>query len=619
MEKTADHVRLVKRAQLGDKESLDRLTELAEERLRVDVFRLTLQEDLTGEVVQESLFEMLRVLKDLKEAHRFWPWLYKIALNKIRHHYRTEQRRRAVVASAAANKGSHKSSEHVMASAISKELKEIVLSAMRRLKPRHRAILTMRCYREMEYSQIGESMGCSEFAAKMLFYRAKKSLRKQLSRFGFGKGMLLPALLLFGKMTVRSEAAAQVMVSTASVKVGVAAGLAGFATSTTGIISLATVGVLAVGTTVMTSQLGHTDPWGGPASVSNSQTVGQMGALTKGLEEYWCYYPRNVNGPVMIRLLRWDSQEKRSYCQWLQNEQATYYFDKRKSTVYIKNHRMWRDDLAVWRLPTDPPELRDFLSQVEGGIDRSQYIRGDGPGLLVLSRRQENDYQSRVMHHFNTLDEQYFLYDWPTRTRRVDSRDAMHKRGWTYFRISGRITEEEVTGTGRLPFVDAARGQFGPWLKMQVGDGLKIADNGAEARVYDGTGRLAATYRGGSFFAGLGRPWMGLHTIDTVRRDAARERIWFETTRKPGQGSAEVVLTRGQAKLTYSIDMEKDIIDRIVFLTNDGRDGELRFTYLEQVDPEADEFVSPRWRSSGKPQRPSPGMLWLLKPANGEW
>jgi len=619
MEKTADHVRLVKQAQLGDKESLDRLTELAEERLRVDVFRLTLQEDLTGEVVQESLFEMLRVLKDLKEAHRFWPWLYKIALNKIRHHYRTEQRRRAVVASAAVNKGSHKSSEHVMASAISKELKEIVLSAMRRLKPRHRAILTMRCYREMEYSQIGESMGCSEFAAKMLFYRAKNSLRKQLSRFGFGKGMLLPALVLFGKMTVRSEAAAQVMVSTASVKVGVAAGLAGFATSTTGIVSLATVGVLAVGTTVMTSQPGHTYPRGGPASVSNSQTVGQMGALTKGLEEYWCYYPRNVNGPVMIRLLRWDSQEKRSYCQWLQNEQATYYFDKRKSTVYIKNHRMWRDDLAVWRLPTDPPELRDFLSRVEGGIDRSQYIRGDGPGLLVLSRRQENDYQSRVMHHFNTLDEQYFLYDWPTRTRRVDSRDAMHKRGWTYFRISGRIAEEEVTGTGRLPFVDAARGQFGPWLKMQVGDGLKIADNGAEARVYDGTGRLAATYRGGSFFAGLGRPWMGLHTIDTVRRDAARERIWFETTRKRGQGSAEVVLTRGQTKLTYTIDMEKDIIDRIVFSTNDGRDGELRFTYLEQVDPEADEFVSPRWRSSGKPQRPSPGMLWLLKPANGEW
>jgi len=177
MEKTVDHVRLVKRAKLGDKESLDRLTELAVERLRVDIFRLTLREDLAEDVVQETLFEMLRVLKDLKDAHRFWPWLYKIALNKVRQHYRVEKRRQTVTVSAAEQKDSQRSSEHVMAEAISRELRDIVLGAMRRLKPRQRAILTMRCYREMGYSQIAESMGCSEFAAKMLFYRAKKSLR----------------------------------------------------------------------------------------------------------------------------------------------------------------------------------------------------------------------------------------------------------------------------------------------------------------------------------------------------------------------------------------------------------------------------------------------------------
>ena len=217
MEKTVDYVRLVKRAQLGHKESLDKLTELAEERLRVDVFRLTLQEDLAHEIVQESLFEMFRVLNDLKDAHRFWPWLYKIAINKMRLHYRTEKRRRTVTATAVGEKVSYGGSEQAMAGAISGELKDIVLNAMRRLKPRHRTVLTMRCYREMEYSQIAESMGCSEFAAKMLFYRAKKSLRKQLSRFGFGKGLLLPALVLFGKMTAPSEAAAaEVTVTSAS-------------------------------------------------------------------------------------------------------------------------------------------------------------------------------------------------------------------------------------------------------------------------------------------------------------------------------------------------------------------------------------------------------------------
>jgi RNA polymerase sigma factor (sigma-70 family) len=614
MEKTVDHVRLVKRAQLGDKESLDRLTEVAEERLRVDVFRLVLQEELAGEIVQESLFEMLRVLKDLKDADRFWPWLYKIALNKVRLHYRAEQRRRAVTASAATEKGAQEGSEAVMAGAISEELKDIVIGAMRRLKPRYRAVLTMRCYREMEYWQIAESMGCSEFAAKMLFYRAKKSLRKQLARFGFGKGMLLAALVLFGKLTARSEAA-HLTVSAAAMKVGAAAGAAGFATSTSGIVSLATAAVLAVGAAAVTS--GPGDVSAAPGAISSAQIAEQMGGLREGVEESWSYYPQGASGPVMTRLLRWDSAEGQSYCQWLQNGQATYYYDKREDTVHIRNSRMWRENLAVWRLPTDPPELSEFLSRVEGRIDETQYIRGDGAGLLVIARRNEADNYSRVTRQFNILDEQYFLYDWPARAKRVDSRDAMHKRGWAYFVISGRIGEKEVSGVGRIPFVDSAAGRFGPWVKMEIG-AVKVGDNGVEARVYDGE-RLAASYVGGSFFAGLGRPWMGLHTVDTVRRDAALGQVWFETSLKDGEGKAEVALSAGRTKATYTIDIDKDVIERIGFLTEDGREGELRFSYVEEISPASEEFVRPSWGSSGRAQRRGPGMLWIVNLVNGKW
>ncbi len=616
MEKTVDHVRLVKRAQLGDKESLDRLTELAEERLRVDVFRLTLQEDLAQEIVQESLFEMFRVLNDLKEAHRFWPWLYKIAINKMRLHYRTEKRRRTVTASAVAEKAAYGSSEQAMAGAISKELKDIVLGAMRRLKPRHRTVLTMRCYREMEYSQIAESMGCSEFAAKMLFYRAKRSLRKQLSRFGFGKGLLLPALVLFGKMTARSEAAVHVTVSTAAMKVGVAAGVAGFATSTTGIVSLAAAGILAVGATTATLEHAGGDVRSGAGAVGSGRITEQMGALGAGNEEMWCYYPDSPKGPVMMRLLRWDSRQKGRYCKWLQNEQAMYYFDEGKDTVYIENHRVWREDLSVWRLPTDPPELSEFLSRIEGRIDGMRYVRGGGAGLLVISQGRPAGSPSRATRHFNVLDEQYFLYSWSARTKRLDNRDMMHKRGWTYFRVSGRIGDQAISGVGRLPFVDAARARYGAWLKLDVGERLKIGDNGQEARIYDGS-RLVASYAGGSFFAGLSRPWMGLHTIDTIRRDAAANRIWFETEPK-GQGDAiEVVLTRGETKLRYAVNMDKDIIERIGILGESGREGELVFSYLDEVDGIEDEFVAPRWKTLRKRHPGGPGVVWLMNLVDG--
>lgn len=61
---------------------------------------------------------------------------------------------------------------------LSADLKEFVVRSMRELPDRYREVLVMRCYEEMEYSQIAEELGCTEFAARVLFFRAKKKLAK---------------------------------------------------------------------------------------------------------------------------------------------------------------------------------------------------------------------------------------------------------------------------------------------------------------------------------------------------------------------------------------------------------------------------------------------------------
>ena len=194
----------------------------------------------------------------------------------------------------------------------------------------------------------------------------------------------------------------------------------------------------------------------------------------------------------------------------------------------------------------------------------------------------------------------------------------MHKRGWTYFRLSGRIGDEEISGTRRLPFVEAARAQYGAWLKLKVGGRLDLADNGQEARLYDG-GRFAARYAGGSFFVGFPRPWMGLHTIDTVRRDAAANRIWFDA-KAEGQGNVvEVVLTREESELSYAVNMDKDIVEKIGIVSKDGREGELVFSYLDEVDGIEDEFVAPSWRDSSERRSETPRTLWLMNLVDGKW
>jgi len=321
----------------------------------------------------------------------------------------------------------------------------------------------------------------------------------------------------------------------------------------------------------------------------------------------------------MMRLLEFSKSGKDSYCQYLQNEHANYSYDK--ATIFIKNFRMYNSDLSVRRLPTDGEDLSQFISQVEGKQADMEYFSGKGKGLLIISKRC-SDYGDRIWRidrHFNVLEEEYFQFDWPESAKIVDNRDIMHDRGWTYFRIAGQVNGEQVSGTGRIPFVYATSKRFSPWLKLQLGNSLKIADSGTVACVFDRSGNAVARYEGGSFFKGLGRPWMGLHTIDTVRRDAAEKQVWFETKHIPGGSKAEVVLTREQVKLVYTIDMETDVIEKITFSVSNGGEGELRFSYLQNIDDLGNEFTRPGIGSYRRPQQNPPGMLWLAKLVNSRW
>jgi len=120
------------------------------------------------------------------------------------------------------------------------------------------------------------------------------------------------------------------------------------------------------------------------------------------------------------------------------------------------------------------------------------------------------------------------------------------------------------------------RDRYGPWLKLKVGEREILDDS----------------------FKGLGRPWMGLHTVDTVRRDAAEQRMRFET-RLTGGNNAEVKVSSGEGELVYTIDMVRDIVEKIRIATSDGREGELRFEYLEGISGAGKEFARPR-RLRGK-------------------
>ncbi|HNS22634.1 MAG TPA: hypothetical protein PKH24_19175 [Sedimentisphaerales bacterium] len=106
MSKHTDYIQLVRQAQQGHTESRAGLLRLVEPRLTQYVGRLTLDHDLTAEIVQDSIAEML-----LSEVEQEW--------------LQTRE-------------------QDVLAELVTQELKQIVVRAVAELEPRQQAVLTMR-------------------------------------------------------------------------------------------------------------------------------------------------------------------------------------------------------------------------------------------------------------------------------------------------------------------------------------------------------------------------------------------------------------------------------------------------------------------------------------------
>jgi RNA polymerase sigma-70 factor, ECF subfamily len=610
-----DYVEHVGKAQAGDIESLDRLVQLTREPLLAYVFRITLQEDLTQDIVQETMLEMFKVIGKLNRADRFWPWLCKIALNKVHRHYRTEKRHKTLLIEQFESGEIRQKSQEGLTTLVGQELKQVVVEAMSKLKMRYREVLSLRCYEQMDYAEIAELMDCTEFNARVTFCRAKKALQKQLSRSGFGKASLLGALILFGKLTSPSEAiAAQVSLGPATVKAGLLAGAVGTAVSSSGAATLATAGVIAVGSI-----------WGVPAlknqltdasSKDATRVVSLQAEAQKGFSQTEYYYPEATDGPVTMREIQTDDAAgQNAYCAWKMDDEGNYSYDRNTNTVTQHNHRIWRPDLKVRRLPTDTPELRQFLEQRDGTHTDMECIQDQRYGLMVTLKRNGSASDLKYYFHPTLLDELWQRYNWQS-AKTTDQRDALHQQGWCYFRIEGRIQGQRVSGEGRMPFVYKAYATHPPWLRLRVSNQLELIDTVDGACVNTTAGQVEATCPSGAFFTGLARPWMGIHTLDTVRRDAAMEKIRYEVQYQPESGKALVTLNHAKGKLIYTIDMYKDWVEkiRIVSTTDASRknEGELRFTYLGGGERETDEFRVPIFRRSPGTETERPGLNWLI-------
>jgi RNA polymerase sigma factor (sigma-70 family) len=185
---------------------------------------------------------MIKSLPLLKVPHinGFWGWIFRTALGKVQHHFRLQGVRRLTrktISDASVLEFQASDDNNPMNALVSEEVRKTVLGAMQAIKIKYRNILVLRCFENMSYGQIAVILGGSELRSRLLFYRAKHSLKNQLERHGFKRDHLLAALTMFAGLTAGTgkKAAAEEIVLASSLETGLGISLASLLTAKTAI------------------------------------------------------------------------------------------------------------------------------------------------------------------------------------------------------------------------------------------------------------------------------------------------------------------------------------------------------------------------------------------------
>lgn len=166
----------------GDLESYGFLVERYERMVRTAVYRIIHNDQDIEELSQQIFLKAFEKLSQYKRNSKFSSWLYQIAINKSRDYLRRNKREAETVDTdgielECANPGP----ESILYNA---QRNEILQSAMGRLKPKDRELITLKYILEYDYEAVGEILGCSAQTAKVRSMRAREKLKSILTNMG---------------------------------------------------------------------------------------------------------------------------------------------------------------------------------------------------------------------------------------------------------------------------------------------------------------------------------------------------------------------------------------------------------------------------------------------------
>jgi RNA polymerase sigma-70 factor (ECF subfamily) len=179
-EKTPSIQFLISQARSGSRKGMERLAEITWERLYPAVLRVTWNHDLTEDILQETLLAVVKEVNTLRDIKRFWPWVHRIARNKIQDNLRRSRLQSSSKTLLRSQSSNAKVSGNILDAKIREEKLQRLTVLIEQLSRQHRDVLRLRYYEQMPYTEIASMTRTTPEKARARFHRARKRLKAQL-------------------------------------------------------------------------------------------------------------------------------------------------------------------------------------------------------------------------------------------------------------------------------------------------------------------------------------------------------------------------------------------------------------------------------------------------------
>jgi len=167
---------LLDRYEGGDRGALEEIVSRYQKPIFFYILRVVWNETDAADLLQKTFINAFRNIRGFNRRSNLKTWLYRIAMNVCKNHFRDDPRRREVNIEGMVFSERKNPLDHI----ISEEERIRLSVALNDLPEKQKHTVILKVYHGLRYREIAEITGCSEGTAKANFHFGVKKLREIL-------------------------------------------------------------------------------------------------------------------------------------------------------------------------------------------------------------------------------------------------------------------------------------------------------------------------------------------------------------------------------------------------------------------------------------------------------